>query len=86
MFANNYLSSEDILNLKNEKYCKEVFNLNFPLLIEKNQSRYDKNGYGRYWKEIFDNKYYVCSQWFESQRSQFESWYNSIIKKSSPIL
>ena len=86
LFSNNYLSSEDILNLKNEKYCKEVFNLNFPLLIEKSQSRYDKNGYARYWKEIFDDKYYACSQWFENQRSQFENWYNSIIEKSSVML
>lgn len=85
LFSKNYLSTDDISHLKNKEFCKDIFNLNFPLLIDKNQSRYDKNGYSRYWKEIFNDKYYACSQWIETQRSQFEDWYNSLVEKNSVI-
>ena len=85
LFSKDYLSTDDISNLKNKEFCKDIFNLNFPLLIEKDQSRYDNKGYPRYWKELFDDKYYVCSQWIENQRSLFEDWYNSVVEKISVI-
>ena len=85
LFAKNYLSEEEILNLKNEAYCKKVFNLSFPLLRNKNESRYDKNGHPRYYSPVFGEKYYVCNHWYEHQRLKFESWYNSIIEKGSTI-
>lgn len=85
LFAKNYLSEEEILNLKNEAYCKKVFNLSFPLLRNKNESRYDKKGYPRYYSPVFGEKYYVCNHWYEHQRSKFESWYNSIVEKGSTI-
>ena len=79
LFSNKLLSNEEISRLKEADYCKKVFNLNFPLLIDKNVSRYDKNGYGRYWDIVFDDKYFACSQWYEDQRSKFENWYCSIL-------
>lgn len=84
LFTHNYLSYEEILNLKDKNCSKKVFNLNFPLLVDKKdeQKRYDCQGYNRYWSEIFNDKYYVCSQWKEDQRSLFEKWYSSIVKES----
>lgn len=82
LLENKYLTENEINNLKDEYYCKKTFNLNFPLLIDKNDSPLDPKGYRRYWDVVFDNRYLACSQWIESQRISFDNWYEKIINKS----
>ena len=83
MFDHNYLSEQDILNLKNIQFCKRIFSLSYPLLINKNESRYDRNGHSRYYKDIYGGKYFVCSQWYKDQYESFNNWYNNIINQSN---
>lgn len=84
LFENNLIPIDEIEKLKDKEYSKKIFNLNFPLLINKNENGLDEKGYSRYWKNnIYANKYRVCSQWFKNQRIFFERWYRSILQKSN---
>ena len=85
LLENKCLTEDEINNLKEEYYCKKTFNLNFPLLINKNESPFDSKGYRRYWDIIFDNRYLACSQWIEPQRASFDNWYDKIINKTAII-
>lgn len=85
LFENNLLSRNEILKLQDEKYCKKVFDLGFPLLIELDKSlpdysiqRLDAKGHARYWSEIFGKKYYVCNHWYEKSKPLFEKWLETI--------
>ncbi|MDD5022112.1 MAG: hypothetical protein PHR82_08320 [Endomicrobiaceae bacterium] len=81
LFENNLIPEDEIEKLKDKQYSKKVFDLNFPLLINKDDNGLDTKGHDRYWKrEMYANKYRVCSQWFKHQRHLFEQWYNGIIK------
>lgn len=75
---NNKLTTQDISNLKDKNYCKKTFNLKYPLLINKNESRYDDKGRARYWVTLFEDDYYVCNDWYENQRQDFENWCSEI--------
>ena len=75
---NNKLTTQYISNLKDKNYCKKTFNLKYPLLINKNESRYDDKGRARYWVTLFEDEYYVCNDWYENQRQNFENWCSEI--------
>jgi len=88
LFENNLLSKTEILKLQDEKYCKKVFDLSFPLLVKIDTSlsdysrqRLDAKGYARYWSEIFGKKYYVCNYWYEKSKPLFEKWLETIESK-----
>lgn len=64
LFHNNLLSSEEIKRLQNEDYCKQTFDIQFPLL----ESDFQKTivaGHSRYWTTFRVNEFYVCSQWWK---------------------
>lgn len=81
-FNNKKLSAEEIKNLMDKNYCKETFNLKYPLLINKDESKVDNKGRARYWAVLFDEKYYACNDWYENQREKFENWCNTIQNKN----
>lgn len=58
------LSQEEIARLHSLEYCKEMFGLQFPLLIDK-PSEIMVAGYARYYKKPL-SRYYVCSQWWKA--------------------
>ena len=60
------LDDKDHRNMRDNEYCKKELHLrigNYPLLRLTNDGRKDKNGHNRFWKEIYGNQFYVCSQW-----------------------
>lgn len=73
--ANNL---EDIIPiLADSKKCKELFNLDFPILISENLISEDL--YRRYYsKESFKDKkgdiYKITNHWFKEQRDLFNNW------------
>lgn len=86
MFKYNLLSDYELINLQNKNYCKETFNLDYPLL-EKNKDKIkDKSGVNRYWSTYpFNNgEYYACSQWWRDKliiyEPLFEKWIIKILK------
>lgn len=80
--SNNQLSNEMVQNLLDERYCKETFGLNLPVLkkVEKDQSIFEQikvNGLKRYWNisyNINGEKYLLCHTWSELHRPKFLKW------------
>ena len=79
LFKDNMLTEGDIDNLKDKNFSKETFGLSYPVLIEGKKQGYDAKGNFRYNSESIDGKYYLYSNWIESQQLKFETWYNSIL-------
>lgn len=85
----NLLSNDTIQLLLDKEYCKNTFNINYPLLKELNSSFSIKSQryigeYARYWSETFlinNNEYIVCQEWYERNREYFESWKSRLIKQ-----
>ncbi|MGD6893722.1 hypothetical protein [Bacillus infantis] len=72
-----------IENLKDKRYSKNTFDLNFPLLREVtdmgkiDELKMDDTGRSRYYAKpvsIWGKKYLLCSQWYEYSRSRLVGW------------
>nr|WP_278678530.1 hypothetical protein [Clostridium paraputrificum] len=75
LLENNKIDKNEIEKLKDKAYSKQVFNINYPLLVDiKDKTKVDLY---RYWKDIItsnNGKYYICSQWYEKDKSYFIDW------------
>ncbi|MDU6522290.1 hypothetical protein [Clostridium sp.] len=75
LLENNKVDKSEIEKLKDKVYSKQVFNINYPLLVDvKDKNKVDLD---RYWKDIItsnNGKYYICSQWYEKDKSYFIDW------------
>ena len=74
IFENNQVTASEIELLQQKAYCKQIFDLNFPLL---SKEMYDENGYARYYKApvyINGERFYLCSQWYKWQLEKLQNW------------
>ncbi len=65
------LDEEDINNLMDKNYCKEVLDLkigNHELLRKEKDGR-EVKGRSRYWKDLYADEFYVCSEWGKQNHS-----------------
>ena len=85
IIRNDLLSSEKIIVLQDARHCKNLFDINYPML---KKATYDRplieqrtvNGYFRYWAKpvtIHKEKYLVCNDWYERNRTKFITWVDS---------
>ena len=80
LFDNSLLTEDEILNLQNTEYCKNTFNLQFPMLV-KTDGNFDRR---RYWVTVTfnNNQFYVCSQWWPDHFPKYQeciiNWLNSL--------
>jgi hypothetical protein len=81
LFSQKKLTQEMLYKLQDAEYSRKEFGLSFPALkrIKDNQpeheQRLDPRGRARYWSSEFgDDRYFVCSQWFEKHRKKFMQW------------
>lgn len=61
------LEEGDVSNLMDADYCKSVLGLNiskFALLRHREQGHMVQ-GHARYWKHLYADEFYVCSQWWK---------------------
>ena len=58
--------------MQEENYCKETFGLQYPLLVLDGNA-FDKKRYYAKPVTIDDEKYYLCSQWFETTSNDDKS-------------
>lgn len=80
--SNNQLSHDMIQNLLDERYCRETFGINFPVLkkVDKDQTIIEQikvNGLKRYWNMSYiinGDKYLLCHSWSELHRPKFLKW------------
>ncbi|MBT2636690.1 hypothetical protein [Bacillus sp. ISL-39] len=86
IIRNDLLSPEKIRVLQDARHCKNLFDINYPML---KKVTYDRplieqrtvNGYFRYWAKpvtIHNEKYLVCNDWYERNRTKFISWLESL--------
>jgi len=81
LFNSNQLSDSEIINLMDKEYSKSVFDVNFPILKEidndvKKSIQRKINGVGndRYYVYLFNDKYFLCNDWYERNRQKFQQW------------
>ena len=69
-------------NLEDKDYCKETFNLNFPLLSKDRFAFAEDRNHPRYYAKetFFENGYYLCNHWFEQQEEDFANWLKNLSK------
>lgn len=86
IIRNHLLSPEKVRVLQDAKHCKNVFDINYPML---KKVTYDSplieqrtvNGYFRYWSKpvtIHNENYLVCNDWYERNRTKFITWVQSL--------
>ncbi|MGG3471483.1 hypothetical protein ABES02_28960 [Neobacillus pocheonensis] len=88
---NNQLANEMVQNLLDERYSKETFGINFPVLKKVVEDKplgeqTTVNGLRRYWNMSYiinGEKYKICHSWSELQRPKFLNWLELISEKSS---
>ncbi len=71
LLDSNSLSEKELYNLENKKYCKETFNLDFPLLSKDRRAYANDIKHPRYYAEngFFVKGYYLCNHWFDKDDS-----------------
>lgn len=76
------LSKEELQNLENKDYCKEIFNLNYPLLSRDRFAHAEDRKHPRYYAEtgFFVKEYYLCNHWFENCEKKFTEWLKKLAK------
>jgi hypothetical protein len=86
IIRNHLLSPEKVRVLEDARHCKNLFDINYPLL---KKVTYDRplieqrtvNGYFRYWAKpvtIHNEKYLVCNDWYERNRTKYVAWVESL--------
>lgn len=84
LIETNSISIRELNNLQDKDYCKETFNLKYPLLSkDRNAYLKDKNHFRYYAKKTFCiNGYYLCNDWYESRNAnKFSKWMESLADK-----
>ncbi len=73
LLRNNRLTQKQISELKNKNYCSKYIGISFPILVEIDIDSYDPV---RYYKEVINGKYLVCSQWYSKNKILIDTWLN----------
>ena len=71
----NAIPEDELEKLQQKDYCKETFDLDFPLLT-KNPTEFNKDKkHPRYYSKetFFVNGFYLCNHWFD-QDKKFADW------------
>lgn len=67
------ITDSEAQKLKEYKYSKDIFGINYPLL---SKERFI-NGRPRYYAnrvQIDDGEYYICQEWYETSRQELKDW------------
>lgn len=84
LYNEKLLTEELIEQLQSLNYCKNVFELQLPLL-ELNYKNTIISGHSRYWKNFKVGQYYVCSQWWKEKEKTYDKklkiWVEKILSK-----
>mgnify|MGYP007069954241 CR=1 FL=1 len=82
LLETNSLSEEEIKNLEDKEYCKDTFNLNYPLLSRDRFAYAEDKNHPRYYAKsgFFVQGYYLCNHWFEDNEDFFSKWLMEISK------
>ncbi len=79
----NSITPQEVENLLDSNYCNRIFGSHFPVLRNIGEGRDDGLGHPRYYARpitIHGSNYYLCNDWYERQRSQFQSWLTGLVR------
>lgn len=70
------LTDDELLHLENKDYCKETFNLNFPLLSKDRNAHASDEKHLRYFSQevFFEEPFYLCNDLYERSEEFFSKW------------
>ncbi len=81
LFCEDLLSSELIKQLEDKEFCRETFEIDYPVLVKGKRAPIENGGGSHYYEEpLFDN-FFIYNDWSETARTRFDSWVDSIVKK-----
>ena len=72
-----------VRQLEREAYCRSTFGVSYPILVplspgeNASESAKDRNGRNRYWVDpiyIGNERFLVCSQWYDRNRADLLRW------------
>lgn len=65
------LNDKQIKDLRNKSYCSKIMGISYPIIAQIGVDNYE---YRRYYKEIVDGKYVICSQWYNKNKAKIDEW------------
>ncbi|WP_156939703.1 hypothetical protein [Desulfocurvus vexinensis] len=75
------VDEEEIQRLQDRDYCKDKFDLNFPVITLSSKNGHDHNGYRRYYSKLLLGTYWVCKEWYDTPaQPNFEMWSNYLFE------
>lgn len=75
LFEQNLVSQNEIDNLQDKEYSKNIFDQNFEVLRSPDKDITGTDGRSRYYaNEKFFNDYFLTSQWVERHWEPFKNW------------
>lgn len=75
----NAISQIELKSLMDSDYCKDTFDLNYPLLsTDKNSFASDSTHLRYYTEEI--GGYYICNHWVNYNGAPFLNWFLSFLQ------
>jgi hypothetical protein len=80
LINNNKITNDEVENLLDHSYCKEIFDLQFPFLRRIKDGRII-SGHARYYAHSYPingEEFYLCNHWYKHQLEQFEAWKKSL--------
>ena len=81
-FSNGMLSDSELQRLQDLEYCKQTFELGYPMLVIGRENITDRKGRNRYWTKPIHGNYYCCSQWWKARipvhEKLFAKWVDGI--------
>lgn len=84
VYKENLLTEEELKNLQDKMYSKDVFDQNFEVLKGAGKDITGSDGRNRYYiKEKFFGEYFLTSQWVERHWEPFLNWMDKINKNHS---
>jgi len=80
LLGSNRIPVEEINRLKDLDYSKKVFGLPYPMLKDckpdEIETKSNINGYARYWKFLFNDRYLITNHWVDRNKDRFVTWAN----------
>lgn len=86
MLVNEIFTADEIALFSNKTYSNEVLGIAFPLLVDSIEKTFDLSGRKRYYSDPITSKgkdYFICSQWFDHDRTKLNAYITKKLKISS---
>lgn len=79
LLETNSIPEDELECLFDKEYCKEIFDLKFPLLSEDRFAYKSDENHPRYYADTIGKGYYLCNEWHPKRNEEkFSEWLQSL--------